>query len=189
MSRPEPDFESDLEFGKRWESFASARLRELLPKFSMDNVSYDKRPELQRAGIDTIFKQRDPAIDVKTQRHHHADSDNLPIETVSAQENDTPDWFYTSEADVIVWVFPNAAGTNLYHRGYFMPHTDGLIEWFNDCITDYRRITKDNGEWTTACRLVPIDDFPAEYLVEFDPRLPTDRETPQSDLTKWTEGA
>lgn len=184
----EPDFEEDLNFGKKWERIASNRLRELLPSFSIDNVDYERRPELQRAGIDTILQRDEPTLDIKTQRYKHTDTGNLPIEVWSDETGSTPGWFYTSTADLIVWVYENRAGTNLYKRGYFMPHSDALVEWFNDRYGDYHRIKKDNGDWTTVCRLVPIDDFPDEFLVEFDPRLPNDRETPQSDLGKWTGG-
>lgn len=184
------DFEEDLEFGKKWEQLVSSYLKKLLPKFSIDNVEYERRPELQRAGIDTILAQEQPTLDVKTNRNRYLGTGNLPIEIWSDHEAGVPGWFYTSEADLIVWVWENQAGTNCHHRGYFMPHSQELIEWANekmDELPDWRRRTKQNESWETVFWLFPIDEFPDEFLVEFDPRPPNERETPQSDLSAWTD--
>ena len=186
-------FEDDLAFGLEWEERASERLEEILLSVRATNVDYAKRPELQRAGIDSILGKERPTFDVKVQSNHHTDTGNLPIEVMSVVEDMEPGWFYTSDADMVVWLYENKAGTNLHHTGYLMPLRDGLIEWFNDRKDEFRRITKPNkgqygDNYTTVCRLVPIEQFPAEYLAEFDPRLPNDRETSQSDLGEWGGG-
>lgn len=190
MSDDVADFSEDLEFGKKWEQLASSRLKKLLPSFSIDNVEYEHRPELQLAGIDTILQQRNPTLDIKTQDYEYVETGNLPIEVWSDIDSGDPGWFYTGDADLIVWVYENSVGTNLHHKGYFMPHTEELVEWVNDKIDDLpesRRVEVLNDGWTTVCWLIPIEDFPKEYLVEFDPRLPNDRDTPQSDLTTWVD--
>lgn len=184
-------FTEQLAFGKEWEERASHHLKSMLQSISYQNVSYENRPELQRAGIDTIFKKDEPAIDVKTQAYDKTKTGNLPLETMSVEEENVPGWLYTSEADLIVWVYPNKAGTNLHHIGYFMPHSDDLVAWFNERLNDFRRVrvpndTQKYGSYHTACRLVPVDDFPDRFLVEFDPRLPTEKKTPQSDLAEWS---
>jgi hypothetical protein len=185
------DFEADLEDALEWEELAVDRVEELLLSARATNVSYDDRPELQRAGIDGIVRQQQPSFDIKVQDYRHTDTGNLPIEVWSSFEDNEPGWFYTAESDMIVWVYKNRVGTDFYHTGYLMPLRDGLIEWFNDRIDKFRDFSIDNvgtrgDEYTTTGRLVPIDTFPSEYLAEFDPRLPTNRETPQSNFGDFT---
>ena len=184
-------FSEDLAFGLEWENQATERLETLLLSVRATNIDYSKRPELQRAGIDSILTQDQPTFDVKCQRHKYASSSNLPIETQSVAEKGKLGWFYTSDADMIVWIFPNKVGTNLHKTGYLMPLHDGLREWVKDEFESFRRFEKKNtgefGDYTTEGLLIPIDKFPTEYLVEFDPRLPTDRETPQSDIMTWAK--
>lgn len=181
------DFDEQLAFGEEWERRVSERLNSLLKSISVENISFDENPELQLSGVDAVLKRENPQFDVKTQSHKHIATGNLPIETWSKFEQSTPGWFYTSESDIVVWVYPNKAHTNLYRKGYFMMLGEGIRGWFNDRHDRYRSIEVQNTGWMTKCRLVPIEDFPDEYLVEFDPRIPTDRDTPQSDLSKWSE--
>jgi hypothetical protein len=186
------DFAEDLADAKEWEEFAVERVEELLLSTRATNVSYDERPKLQRAGIDGILTESRPSFDVKVQDYRHTDTGNLPVEVWSSIDDQVPGWFYTAESDLIVWLYKNRANTDLYHTGYLMPLRGSLVEWFNDRVGDFRRVTTRNrgmygDEYTTVCRLAPIEEFPAEYLAEFDPRLPTDRDTPQSDLSEWAE--
>lgn len=191
MSTDPYDFDEQLNFGNEWEAAAKQHLQELFTAVSVTNISYDQQPELQRAGVDVLFQQDTTTIDVKTQSSEYIDSPNLPIEVVSVMHEQKPGWFYKADSDLVVWVFENRAGTNLHKTGYMMPLTSGLRDWFDDRADDYlfRRIPNSGkyGDYATGCRLVPIDDFPPEYLVEFDPRLPTDRETPQSDILEWVQ--
>jgi len=184
MSEPY-SFEEQLEFGKEWERRVSDRLEDILTVYAAQNISFDDEPEMQLAGIDTILQKNNPQIDVKTQSYKNTQTGNLPIEVVSVMEADPPKkgWFLKTEADLIVWVGENKAGTNLYHKGYFMPMI--VRDWLNERLGKYRYVSIENEEWTTGVRLVPIKDFPDEYLIEFDPRLPTDKETPQSDIARW----
>jgi hypothetical protein len=186
------DFAEDLADAKEWEAFGVERIEELLLSTRATNVSYEDRPELQRAGIDGILTETRPSFDTKVQDYGHTGTGNLPIEVWSAIEDNDPGWFYTAESDLIVWLYKNRAKTDFYHTGYLMPLRDSLIEWFNDRVDEFRRIEKANkgmygDEYTTICRLVPIEEFPVEYLAEFDPRLPNDRETPQATLTDYDD--
>lgn len=185
------DFDEQLNFGNKWESAAKDHLKELFSAISVSNIDYNDRPELQRAGIDVLFQKEQTTIDVKTQSHEYAFSDNLPIEILSVVEEMEPGWFIKADSDLVVWVFPNKAKTNLYKRGYLMTLTKGLRKWFKENADDYRYQKIPNsgryGDYHTGVRLVKIEDIPNEYLVEFDPRLPTDRETPQSDIMRWVE--
>lgn len=189
-SSDEPfDFDEQLDFGTEWEKTAKEHLQELFNAVSVSNIDYDEQPELQRAGIDVLFQQQTASIDVKTQRHRYAFTGNLPFEVLSVVEEMEPGWFIEAESDLVVWVYPNKAKTNLYKQGYLMPLTDGLRDWFKQNADGYTYKTIPNkgkyGNYTTGIRLVKIEDLPDEYLVEFDPRLPTDRDTPQSDIMRW----
>lgn len=192
-SSDEPfDFDEQLNFGSDWESAAKTHLKELFSSISVSNIDYDDRPELQRAGIDVLFQQEQTKIDIKTQDHKYTKSDSLPFELLSVVEKTEPGWFVEAESDLVVWIYPNKAETNVYKRGYLMTLTEGLREWFHDNADNYRYTEVPNtgryGDYHTGIRLVTIGDIPEEYLVEFDPRLPTDRETPQSDITEWAGG-
>jgi hypothetical protein len=186
------DFDEQLSFGKEWEERFSRELEDLLLSVSVQNIDYDENPDLQRAGIDSILQQKSPTIQIKTQSHEYAHSSNLPFETMSVEEESVPGWIYTETADLIVWVFPNKPATNFYKQGYLMPFTDGLVEWFNERVDEFYRKRVPNtgryGDYYTAVRLVPIADIPDEFLARFDPRLPTERDTPQTDLERWTGG-
>jgi len=183
------DFDERLQFGNNWEERAKNHLQELFTAISVSNIDYDQRPELQRAGIDVLFQREETQIDIKTQSHEYIETGNLPVEMLSVVEDAVPGWFWDSDSDLIVWVYPNKAKTNLHKTGYLMPLTDGLRDWVDENAEQFRyirtRTTGRYGEYHTGCRLIPVDTFPGEYLVAFDPRLPTDRESPQSDIRKW----
>ena len=183
------DFDEQLTFGTDWEQRAKDHLRELFAAVSVSNIDYNEDPELQRAGVDVLFQQDETTIDVKTQRHDHIETGNLPIEMLSVVEEGVPGWFWEADSDLVVWVYPNKAKTNLYKTGYLMPLTDGLRDWVDENAEQFRYVRTETtgryGEYHTGCRLIPVDAFPDEYLVEFDPRLPTDRESPQSDIQRW----
>jgi hypothetical protein len=185
------DFEEQLEFGLEWEEEVQERLEDMILSLNLQSISFEDNPELQRAGVDHIVSKEEPGIDVKTCSHKYADSELLVFEVMSVVEDGKPGWFWEAESDLIVWVYPNKAKTNLYKRGYLMPLQTGLREWFQEHGEqyDYRRIpnTGKFGEYHTGIRLVPVGDIPQEYLVSFDPRLPTDRETPQSDIQRWAD--
>lgn len=176
-------FNEQLKFGLEWEREVSDRLENILMAINAENISFDESPQMQRNGIDSILKKRDPKIDVKTQKYENTQTGNLPIEVMSVLEKQKPGWYHTTECDMVVWVGVNRTGSNLYHKGYFMPMS--VRRWLDEKLDEYRYVNIPNEDWTTGVRLVPIDDFPEEYLIEFDPRLPTDRETPQSDMTRW----
>jgi len=185
-------FDEQLEFGNKWENAVKERLEGMFLRLSVDSIDYEKHPELQRAGIDHILNKDEPAVDVKTQRHEKIEDKALPFEILSVVEEGKEGWFVDQEkdTDLIVWVYPNKPATNLYHRGYIMPLKTGIRGWFKRNGEDYPYRTVPNtgiyGEYTTGVRWVDIPDIPNQYLVEFDPRLPTEKESPQSDITEWT---
>jgi len=185
----EHDFRECLQDGVEWEERLKPKLKEQIMAINVKQISFDEDPAKQLSGIDQVLTQAtDLNIDVKVRDHEYYGDDVL-LETVSVVEEGIPGWFWEADSDLVVWVYPNKAKTNLHKTGYLMPLTDGLRDWVDQKAEEFRYIqtqtTGRYGEYHTGCRLVPIDDFPDEYLVEFDPRLPTARETPQSDIMKW----
>jgi len=181
-------FTEQLEFGKRWEERAKPHLKRLLTSVQLSNVSHDRRPELQEAGIDHIVSKDTAKIDVKTYSHEKLSERAICIEVASSLEHGTPGWFWDTESDLMVVVYPNKAETNLAKTAYMMPFNTGVREWFREEKDRFDFARVPNPGYHTGVYWVPVDSFPDEFLVEFDPRLPTDRETPQSDLAKWTSG-
>jgi len=179
------NFSEQLTFGLEWEQKVSEKLETILTSISAENISFDKQPEMQRSGIDSILHKDNPKIDVKTQKYENTQTGNLPIEVMSVLEDGKLGWYWTTESDMIVWVGLNKTGKNLYHKGYFMPMS--VRDWLDERLDEYPHRSIPNEDWTTIIRLVPIEDFPDRYLIEFDPRLPTDKQTPQSDIMNWLE--
>lgn len=195
MSTDEPntfDWDESLSMGLKWEERLSDWLETVLTRMSIENISFSDDPETQLSGIDSVLESGSANFDVKTQDHEYYYSDNLPIETMSVVEADKPGWFYTTESDIIVWVFPNQAGTNLMPTGYFLLHDDTLVEWFNENLSEFpqfeARTPRGETTWTTLGRLVPIDDIPASHITEFNPVLLEDEETDQGTLQDFLPG-
>ena len=180
------DWDETVDMGTKWEGSLSDRLETVLMRAHIERIAFEDNPEKQLSGIDAVLSESEPDIDVKIQRNEHLTTGNLPIETWSVVEKSIPGWFYTGEADVIAWAYENKAGTNLHPTGYLMFKTEAFVEWFNDHIEEFKEITVStnrNGEtWETKSRLVPIERFPDENLVEFTPTLEKNEETNQFEL-------
>jgi len=190
MSSEPYDFDEQLNFGLEWETKVSERLETILTSIQIDNISFLDDPELQRAGVDSIIKKENPQFDVKTECYENITSENIVVEVMSVMSEMEPGWFFKSDSDFIVNVGLNQAGTNLYHIGYLIIF-EPFREWCETRLEEYPFTTIPNngkyGEYETGIRLVPIDDIPDQYIQTFDPRLPTDKETPQSDITEWMD--
>lgn len=185
------DFDEQLEMGLEMEQRLSERLESILTSINLENIAYSDQPEIQRSGIDSILRKKNVDFEIKSQRYEHTKTGNLPIEVVSVLEEQEPGWYHYSEADIIVWVYHNKPKptTNYHNVGYFMLFDERFKDWFEEREESFRFVSVPNegryGEYHTGNRLVPIEEIPDEWLIEFDPRLPTDKETPQSDITEW----
>jgi hypothetical protein len=189
MSSEPYSFEEQLRFGNEWEEKAKDSLERFFLGFSVDSIDYEENPDMQKAGIDHILSKEEPAIDVKCQSHEKVSERALPFETMSSMEDGTPGWFVdpNKDTDLIVWVYPNKARTNLYREGYLMPFGTGIRDWFDKHVEEFALADVPNEGYTTLVRWVDIDAIPPQYLIQFDPRLPTSEETPQSDITEWAD--
>lgn len=180
------NFDDDEAFGSDWEEEFSDRLESLLLSVNVSNIAFDEDPDTQLDGIDSIVEQAEAEIDIKTERAKHRNSPNLPIEVWSMKEREKLGWFYTSESDYIVWLRESEGGTNL-HTGFVMVLDNELREWFHERRESYRQVDVQNENWTTVVRLVPIDDFPADKLFEFDPTVHEPVKDSQQELSRWSQ--
>lgn len=183
MSQPDPgpepetfSWDETLEMGTSREPEVSRKLQQILTQAKIRNVSFADDPETQLNGIDAVMARDNVTWDTKTQRHDHYRTGNLPFETISVVEANKPGWFYTSDADIIVWVYETKSESDatLMPRGYFLLHDENIVEWFNERLSEFRKFTSkttsSNSEWTTLGRLVPIEDIPDSHICEFNPR-------------------
>jgi hypothetical protein len=166
-------FSNQLALGKAGEDMVMRSIDGMLH-------GYDTHPDLQRSGIDITNDKY--LIDVKTQAHKYTDSGNLPIEVFSVYEKSKPGWFFSSDADIIVWVYHGKGGKGLWHTGYVMPLTSDLRQWVNKYRKRWRRIRVPNdgryGKYNAICWLVPIDEFAEHELIPFDPHTEDPSELP-----------
>jgi len=138
---------------------------------SAARLPYETFPEEQRSGID--FASGDVRLDVKTQSHKYIYTGNIPIEVFSVIEEQKPGWFFTSQSDIVVWLYVNKAGDGVWHRGYLMFMGEELRDFIVDNREKWRRIEVENdgpyGQYTAVNYLVPAPAFPAHLLVPFNP--------------------
>jgi hypothetical protein len=134
-------------------------------------LPYESHPAEQRSGID--FASGEVRVDVKTQSHKYIYTGNIPIEVFSVLEAQEPGWFFKSASDVIVWLYLDAEGDGLWHRGYMMYMGDELHEFITDNREEWRRVEVANdgryGQYTAVNYLVPVPAFPVHLLAPFDP--------------------
>jgi hypothetical protein len=185
------DWDEKLNMGTKWETDLGNRLETVLSRLHIERIAFEDNPEKQLSGVDAVLSKGEYELDVKVQSNELLTTGNLPIETWSVVEEAIPGWFYTGEADVIAWAYKNKAGTNLHPTGYLLFKTDAFIEWFNDNIERFREVEvktrrdRDDKLWHTKNRLVPIEEFPDENLVEFTPTLEKNEATDQFELTEF----
>jgi hypothetical protein len=158
------NFEDELVQGRIGEAKLSEMVGEAI-------LGYESHPDIQRSGIDLV----DDAYrwDVKTQSHKYIFTSNIPIEVFSSFEDQSVGWFYKTHSDIIVWLYLDANGTGVWHRGYVMFMTDALVEFVEEYRENWRRIEVSNdgryGEYTAVNYLIPVTAFPSHMLVPFNP--------------------
>lgn len=165
------DFQEQLEMGLSAESDIVNKLSESL---DVEAYDYEDNPDKQRSGIDMTVGTFD--IDIKTQSEKYVSTGNIPIETMSVKEQSKPGWFYTSEADYILWLYESSGEYNYHHTAYLMRLDEELIEWF---VLEHEKWTNGTvdvynngryGEYNAVNHLIPIPAFPPEKLIQLNMR-------------------
>jgi len=185
------DFDECLQDGVEWERRLKPKLKEQIMALSVEQISFDENPEKQLNGIDQVLTQDSELnIDVKVRDNQYYGDDVL-IETVSVVEKGKDGWVYNDATDIIAYCWKNQAGKNLCD-GVLLLLNEAFVEWFDAMSHKFRTVQTGSGDgdrtWTTESKIVPISDIPSGFIYkEFDPELPTDKETPQSDITAWVQ--
>jgi len=194
-------FENDALIGAEWEKKLKPALKKLILTEGIKRIEFNKNPELQKKGIDLLIKNKIAKVDVKTRKFKFYCYKDILIETQHSYGK--KGWFYTSEADLIAYVWENKQGTN-FHDGYLiLIQNPELKSWFEKNKESfkikwaYSKSKKNNDHWNTKNRVVPIEAFPKDTLFKFNPIIPIEyldkkqsqlkkfKESEQSNLNKW----
>jgi hypothetical protein len=150
---------------------------------SVEPIQYSKQPEIQRQGIDGLITLEKVKVETKSRSYKYHKYNDILLETISIIESNKLGWFYTTQANVVAYVWENPTSTNLYD-GYLIFITPKLREWFKQNQHRFRtKIAKTENSgiiWTTENKVVPIKEFPKGSLKKFDPYLDI---TEQAELT------
>jgi len=168
-------FDENLRNGQKWEvellrKISRIRLKEKI-KFLTNN------DEFQRKGIDGILYAEKAKIDPKTRGYFAYKYNDVLIETLSVIEQKKLGWWYTTEADIIAYVWKNPSGTNLIDGYFIFVQDKNLRSWFEQYKIQHlekRRIASSerNGSiWHTENFAVPIKDFPKGTIMRFNPHV------------------
>lgn len=182
------------------------RLAKGLEKFniieSVKRVIYNQEPEIQKSGVDRIDRFREAKHEQKTREYDAYKWGDILIETVSVIEANKLGWWYTSEADIIDYVWRDQTGKAFIDGYYIFIRNKKLREWFeetrykekgkievkcNKCKKVFQtlpskfpiKIAESNGcLWHTENIAIPIRDFPKGTIERFKPRTVEPSQTP-----------
>lgn len=187
MSSDAHDFDESLDMGLKWERILKPKLEKVLLATSLESISFEENPDMQRSGIDLVLQQENPNVDVKAREHDALQYGDILIETHSVYEKGELGWAFKPAIDLVAYVFENEAGTNL-EEGYLIVMSDEFRDWFQENATNYPEKEADNssfGGYTTLNRAVPMEDFPPGTLIEFDPTQFEPANDDQQELSGW----
>jgi len=170
-------FEDNLRNGKKWELPLLEKISRLRLKEKITCLSNDR--EFQRKGIDGILYAEKAKIDPKARKYSAHKWNDILIETLSVIEQNKLGWFYTSESDIIVYVWENQSRTNLIDGYFIFIQNTTLRVWFEKYKKQHpekRRVAhsyRDGSSWTTENYAVPFHEFPKGTILQFNPKLPS----------------
>lgn len=172
------DFIGDLREGQKWEEKLAKIIENFIINYKIKNIKYST-PEgriKQKNGLDYEIIADAQGWELKTRSNKYFDYGDLLLETISIEEKNEPGWAYTSQADVIAYVWKTKNNLNLMSKGYLI-----LIKklretaWFKTIpsLGKHCRASSFRGSWVwhTISRAIKIEDFPPRTLYEFDPTL------------------
>ena len=170
-------FDDNLKNGKKWELPLLEKISRLRLREKINYLSNNQ--EFQRKGIDGILYAEKAKIDPKTRKYSAYKYNDILIETISIIEQNKLGWFYTSESDIIVYVWENQSRTNLIDGYFIFIQNKTLRNWFERYKKQHpekRRVAhswRDGSHWTTENYAVSLEDFPKGTILRFNPKLPS----------------
>lgn len=170
-------FDDNLSNGKKWELPLLKKISRLRLK---EKITYlNNNREFQRKGIDGILYAEKAKIDPKARKHSAYKWNDILLETLSVRERNKLGWFYTSESDIIAYVWENQSRTNLIDGYFIFLQNQTLREWFEKYKKQHPekiRVAysiKNNSRWSTENYAVPLKKFPKGTILRFNPKLPS----------------
>ncbi|OYT64165.1 hypothetical protein B6U67_00755 [Methanosarcinales archaeon ex4484_138] len=181
-------FEQNVIEGEICEEKVKERFKEIFTPI-LHHILFNDNPELQKRGIDFEIHGRPVRFDVKCRFFKSYSYGDILLETVSVREEDKPGWLWTSESDIIVYVWQNKQ-KNKFIGGYLL-FLNEIRDWLDKTGTSRFRkiiahsINRHGSQWSTENIAVPISEFPAHCIkkIELSDFSPAD----QAKLDKWFE--
>jgi hypothetical protein len=175
-----------LQNGTKWEKKLMEKIGRIIKVKSIQNINYQHNPEIQRKGIDGLISLEQTKVESKSRSYDYYKYSDILIETISVRENNKPGWFYTTQADIVAYVWENPSKTNLLD-GYLIFITPELRNWFD--LNKHRFKTKIaySNSWSTENKAVPIKEFPRGSLQRFNPYIDITEQSQLTIFNKQTE--
>ncbi len=181
-------FQDNLNDGYICEERIKEKFKEIFTPI-LNHILYKEDPEIQKKGIDFTVSKRPVSFDVKCRDYEAYKYKDILLETVSVREYDKLGWLWTSESDVIVYVWQNRSKTK-FIDGYLL-FLNEIRSWLKEVGTDQFEkvisysIGKNGVIWSTENIAIPISAFPKNCIKRIDLADFTPYE--QSVLNSWFE--
>lgn len=149
------NFNSQLREGEKAENDFIKIVYQYYPKIIIHKANIDK----QRKGYDYII--RDIFFDIKVRDFKYYENRDILLEIISVDNQNTPGWYYTSTADIIVYMFHKI-------NSFYYLYLDNLRDYMNDKIDSYRSNCAKNKRYNTIIKIIPIADIPLNCIEKID---------------------
>ncbi len=181
-------FEQNVMEGEICEEKVKERFKEVFTPI-LNHILFSNNPELQKRGVDFEIYARPVRFDVKCRSFKSYAYGDILLETVSVREENKPGWLWTSESDIIVYVWENKQKSKFV--GGYLLFLNEIRDWLKKVGTDrFKKIvahsvSKHGSCWSTENIAIPLSEFPRDCikkikLSEFSPH-------DQVKLNRWFE--
>ena len=130
----------------------------------LNQILYETDKDKQRAGYDFEYKTRKIKVDIKTRDYNYYKYKDILIEIISIDTTNTKGWYYTSEADIIVYGWLNKDENSFIDM--YCINLENTKKWLN--VKDYPIKYALNKGYKTHFIIVPIKDFPDNCLTNIN---------------------
>ena len=161
------NFNDCLLFGNQGEKAFNNRCITIF-KPIVEEIFYEKNPEKQKAGYDTILKRdHEVKIEIKTRGYTYWHFKDILIETISIIEYNKPGWVYYSEADFIVYLWYDSKNDEILDA--YIINFKPFQKWVNaGGLLNFKKMQSQSngGQWHTEGVMIPISEFPQDFLIK-----------------------
>jgi hypothetical protein len=166
-------FNERLNFGHGGEVMVvenfSTILRPLVVEYLFGKCAEHTKKQLN--GIDFSIPYKN--FEIKTREFKYYKYKDIVLETVSKIETNKLGWFYTSTADVIIYLWLTENRTKIQDAYLLILEElrkyeiELMVDWFDKTV---RRTTSTNGgQWHTEWFAPPISAFPENTIIHVNP--------------------